>query len=246
MPTSGQKYHARVWTATNRAGQDPAGTKHRRRPSALRPARRCWAAAPPTGGAERCTARPERRETVVRTPRNQTRNGFAPLLHPAPRKESRRRSRRPPPVSRPIPHTDETSRRTWHARPTPRSAGRSLSLRRPRFPRSRRRRPPGRAATCGAPCGPRFHTPPAPAPLQGHLPPAGRTLRALAAALPRHGCAAPPPRAARRGWLGAGPTAAFPGRRRPLAARRSPSRPAEPGTSFPFPAPLPPALVAGF
>lgn len=67
MPSTGQKYHARVWPATNPTGRDPADTKHRRQPSALRsappfrsrPARRCSAAAPPAGGAERCTAQPQ-------------------------------------------------------------------------------------------------------------------------------------------------------------------------------------------
>lgn len=67
MPSTGQKYHARVWPPTNPTGRDPADTKHRRQPSALRsappfrsrPARRCSAAAPPAGGAERSTAQPQ-------------------------------------------------------------------------------------------------------------------------------------------------------------------------------------------
>jgi len=248
MPSTGQKYHARVWPATNPTGRDPADTKHRRQPSALRsappfrsrPARRCSAAAPPAGGAERCTAQPQ--FSVHRKTKPET---DSPLCcTPAPREGK----------LTPLPETTprlQTRPARTHAKRAAARGTRPLDPHRgaraaaslfggPAFRGSRRRRYPDRAASRGAPCGPPSRTPPAPAPLQGHLPPAGRALRALAAALPRHGCAAPPPRAARRGPLGAGPAVAFPGRRRPLAADRSPSRPAEPGalpsrrTSSPF------------
>lgn len=251
MPSTGQKYHARVWPATNPTGRDPADTKHRRQPSALRsappfrsrPARRCSAAAPPAGGAERSTAQPQRHETVLRTPQNQTRNGFASLLHTraARGKADAAPGDHPPPPDPSRTHAKRAAARGTRPLDPHRGARAAASLfGGPAFRGSRRRRYPDRAATRGAPCGPPSRTPPAPAPLQGHLPPAGRALRALAAALPRHGCAAPPPRAARRGPLGAGPAVAFPWRRRPLAADRSPSRPAEPGalpsrrTSSPF------------